>query len=96
MQGTTYVAESESSYLTFYRLQRDRNGRFADSDLARILYESTETPAQSSGQGISPCLRVMQIKTIDWARSFKACTLNEYRKFLGLKRMCSYSRSFWN
>ncbi|KJA24877.1 hypothetical protein HYPSUDRAFT_38235 [Hypholoma sublateritium FD-334 SS-4] len=71
-------------------LQRGRNGRFADNDLARILYESTETPAQSSGQGISPCWRVMQIKTIDWARSFKACTLNEYRNFLGLKPLANF------
>ncbi|KDR69941.1 hypothetical protein GALMADRAFT_282379 [Galerina marginata CBS 339.88] len=71
-------------------LQRGEGSRFRDSDLAQILYDATECPARGAGQGIPSCQRVMQIKVIERARSSKAGSLNDYRRFLGLKALQSF------
>lgn len=77
------------------RLQRGRDGRFLDSDLAKILYDATECSAGSTDRGMPSCQRITQIQTIERARSEGMCSLNDYRRFLGLKRMYFILMSVW-
>ena len=67
-------------------LQRDSNGKFSDDDLARILYKATKDPAGAFGGRRTPgVMRLVEIMGIKQARTWAVCTMNEFRKFLGLK-----------
>jgi hypothetical protein len=80
---------------TFDGLERDADGRFKDSDLANILHNSTEARAGAfRARGIPAALRVIEIMGIEQARSWGACSLNEFRKFLGLKQYSTFEE--WN
>ena len=69
-------------------LTRGHDGKFSDDDLADILQNATENPANSyGGKGTPACLRVVEIMGIQQARQWGVCTMNEFRKYLGLKRM---------
>lgn len=68
-------------------LKRQRDGKFRDEDLARVMKEATTNVAGAFGaQGVPPVLRVVEIMAIEEARSWGVCSLNEFRKFMGLKR----------
>jgi len=80
---------------TFNGLERDANGRFKDADLANILHNSTEARAGAfRARGIPEALRVIEIMGIQQARSWGTCSLNEFRKFLGLKQYSTFEE--WN
>ena len=52
------------------------------------MQNATEHPANTfGGQGTPACLRVIEIMGIQQARQWGVCTMNEFRKYLGLKRM---------
>ena len=69
-------------------LVRGPDGKFSDDDLANVLQTATENPANSyGGQGTPACLKVIEIMGIEQARKWGVCTMNEFRKYLGLKRM---------
>ena len=69
-------------------LIRGPDGKYSDDDLANILQNATENPANSyGGKGTPACLRVIEIMGIQQARQWGVCTMNEFRQFLGLKRM---------
>lgn len=69
------------------RIRRDDEGRCDDSDIARILHSATESVANAPrGRGVDPCMRVTELMMIEKAREQKACSLNDYRRYLGLKR----------
>ena len=71
------------------RLKRQKDGRFSDAALARVMKEATTNVAGSFGaSGVPPVLRVVEILAIQEARSWGVCSLNEFRKFIGLKRAC--------
>lgn len=78
---------------TFNGLQRDpQTGRFDDDALANILQNATETAAQSfRARGTPDVMRVVEMLAIEQSRSWGVCTLNEFRKFLGLKGRCFVS-----
>ncbi|KAF7343790.1 Heme peroxidase [Mycena sanguinolenta] len=77
---------------TFGNLTRGADGRFADSDLARILQDATEAPAGAfRARGVPAVLRVMEILGITQARQWGVCTMNEFRAFLGLKTFADFS-----
>ncbi|KAI0696645.1 heme peroxidase, partial [Cytidiella melzeri] len=85
----------------FGGLKRDEHGRFNNGDLAKILQNATEAPASAfKARGIPEALKVIEIMGIQQARSWGTCTLNEFRKFMGLKRdkYADGTRSFaeWN
>jgi linoleate 10R-lipoxygenase len=69
------------------RITRGADGRFRDADLARILQDATESRAGAfQARGIPEVLRIVEIMGIEQGRAWQACTLNEFRKFIGLKR----------
>jgi len=80
---------------TFGGLTRDSNGRFKDSDLASIIQNATEAPACAfKARGIPDALRVVELLGIEQARSWGASSLNEFRKFMGLKPYTTFAE--WN
>ena len=71
----------------FFSLQRGPGGSFDDADIANYLQSATESAASSfKARGIPSVLRVIEIMGIEQGRAWGACSLNEFRKFLGLKR----------
>ncbi|KAH9961421.1 heme peroxidase [Lactifluus volemus] len=71
----------------FGGIKRDESGRFNDADIARILQNATEAPASAfKACGTPEVLRVMELLGIEQGRAWGACTLNEFRKFMGLQR----------
>ncbi|KAI0313699.1 heme peroxidase [Amylostereum chailletii] len=80
---------------TFDGLKRGPDGRFADADLARILLNATEAPASAyKARGIPEALRVIEILSIEQARSWGTCSMNEFRQFIGLKPYADFKE--WN
>ncbi|KAI0060307.1 heme peroxidase [Artomyces pyxidatus] len=80
---------------TFAGLQRDANGRFSDADLARILQNATDASASAfKARGTPAALRVIEVLSISQARSWGTCSLNEFRKFMGLQPYSSFEK--WN
>lgn len=67
-------------------MKRDANGRFNDAELAEIIINATEAPAGAfRARGTPDALRVVEILGIEQSRLWGTCSLNEFRKFLGLK-----------
>lgn len=63
------------------------SGRFEDEDLVKILQDATENAAGTPGaRRISSSFRAVEIMVIERARRQGATSLNEFRKYLGLKR----------
>ena len=63
-------------FLTSNSLERDADGRFKDSDLANILYNSTEARAGAYGaRRIPEALRVIEMMGIEQARSWGTCSV---------------------
>ncbi|KAL2369279.1 prostaglandin-endoperoxide synthase 1 [Blastomyces gilchristii SLH14081] len=76
----------DPSERTFAKLERQADGRFRDEDLARIMTEATEEVAGTFGpRNVPKALRAVEILGIQQARKFGCGSLNEFRKFFGLK-----------
>ncbi|KAH8108998.1 heme peroxidase [Phellopilus nigrolimitatus] len=77
-------------------LVRDaETGAFRSADLAAILQAATEASASAfKARGIPEVLRVVEIMGIEQARRWGACTINEFRKFMGLKPYGTFEE--WN
>ncbi|KAH7890391.1 heme peroxidase [Phlebopus sp. FC_14] len=87
--------QSEVQTWTFDGLERGSDGSFSDKDLARILLDATERRAGAfRARGCPAVLRVVEILAMEQARTWGACTLNEFRKFMGLKPYASFRE--WN
>lgn len=98
--GYVYISCNLSSrrrtVLTYaISLSRTKDGRFADYDLARIMYDATTTMACAYGaRGIPAVMKPVEIMGIKQARKWGTCTMNEFRKFVGLKQYESFEE--WN
>jgi len=80
---------------TFAGLKRGPDGKFSDDDLADILHTAIENPAGAfRGRGTPPVLRLVEIMGIEQSRAWGVCTMNEFRKFLGLKQFETFED--WN
>ncbi|KAG5648767.1 hypothetical protein DXG03_000115 [Asterophora parasitica] len=80
---------------TFAGLKRGVDGRFSDDDLAEVLQTATENPAGAfRGRGTPEVLRLVEIMGIEQSRAWGVCTMNEFRKFLGLKQFETFED--WN
>lgn len=81
---------------TFSGLTRDETtNRFSDADLAKILQDSTKERAAAYGaKGIPGVMKIIEVLGIEQGRSWGTCSLNEFRKFIGLKRACLRGISF--
>ncbi|PGH01900.1 prostaglandin-endoperoxide synthase 2 [Blastomyces parvus] len=76
----------DPSKRTFAKLDRQADGRFRDEDLARIMTAATEEVAGTFGpRNVPKALRAVEILGIQQARKFGCGSLNEFRKFFGLK-----------
>jgi linoleate 10R-lipoxygenase len=70
----------------FAGLKRKADGSFEDGDLVKILVESIEDVAGCPGANNVPkALRAAEILGINQARHWNCASLNEFRKFFGLK-----------
>ncbi|KAK0204782.1 heme peroxidase [Desarmillaria ectypa] len=108
-QGTTEVTTQEFHAIvgealrppedirqwTFHGLVRGSDGRFKDEDLAKLLQDATSNRAGAfKARGIPEALRVVEVLGINQARSWGTCSLNEFRKFIGLRPYTSFLE--WN
>jgi hypothetical protein len=70
----------------FGDMKRQADGRYNDEDLVKILVEGIEDPANAFGANQVPTvMRAIEILGIQQARKWHCATLNEFRKFFGLK-----------
>ena len=80
---------------TFAGLKRQEDGSFSDDDLARVLQDATESMAGAyRARGTPEVLRIIEIMSIEQGRAWGVCTMNEFRKFLGLKPFATFED--WN
>ncbi|KAI9454114.1 heme peroxidase [Russula earlei] len=76
---------------TFGGLTRHQHGRFRDADLAKILQDATTASASAfKARGTPQVLRVIELLSIEQGRTWGTCTLNEFRKFIGLKPYANF------
>ena len=84
------MTKADAAYepLRWSSLDRDpKTGGFKSADLANILHSATEASASAfKARGIPEVLRVVEIMGIEQNRRWGVCSLNDFRKFLGLKR----------
>jgi len=87
--------EKDKSEWVFGGLKRGEDGRFNDADLARCLINATSQIASAfKARGTPPVLRVVELLGIMSSRRAGVCSLNEFRKFMGLKPYDSFGE--WN
>ncbi|KAI9509771.1 linoleate diol synthase [Russula earlei] len=87
--------EPDITHWTFGSLKRGEDGRFKDSELAAIIKNAIEHPAASFGaRGTPHIMRLHEVMGIESNRRWGVCSLNEFRKFLGLKPYSSFLE--WN
>ncbi|KAL0577572.1 hypothetical protein V5O48_004403 [Marasmius crinis-equi] len=92
---TVNSIDPDPSKREFGGMKRGPDGRFSDDDLARILQNATEDPACSFGaHGTPPSVKVVEVMGIMQARQWGVCTMNEFRKWLGLKEFRTFEE--WN
>ncbi|KAI0654091.1 linoleate diol synthase [Cubamyces menziesii] len=88
--------EPDASHWTFGGLQRDpQTDKFDDKALADILKNATDHPAGAfKARGTPHVMRLHEIMGIEQNRQWGVCSLNDFRKFLGLKTYSSFLE--WN
>lgn len=76
--------------------QRDpTTQRYPDDILATALQNATTTPAAAfKARGVPHVMRVIEILGIEQARNWGCCSLNDFRRFLGLKPYTTFEE--WN
>lgn len=80
---------------TFAGLKRGANGMFSDDDLANTLQNATEWRASAfKARGTPAAMRIIEIMSMEQARAWGTCTMNEFRKFVGLKPYKDFKE--WN
>ncbi|KII87382.1 hypothetical protein PLICRDRAFT_253826 [Plicaturopsis crispa FD-325 SS-3] len=91
IQATT----PDVSHWTFDDLTRQTDGTFKDDELANFLHNATENPAATFGaRGTPHVMRLHEIMGIEQNRRWGVCSLNDFRKFLGLKTYSTFEE--WN
>lgn len=72
-------------------IKRQADGTFSDDDLAKVLQDATENVAGAyRARGTPAALRIIEIMGMEQARRWGVCSMNEFRKFLGLKQFDSF------
>ncbi|GLB41915.1 putative animal haem peroxidase [Lyophyllum shimeji] len=80
---------------TFGGLERQADHTFKDEDLAKILQDATEHPAAAfRARGTPAIMRLHEIMGIEQNRAWGVCSMNDFRKYLGLKPFKSFLE--WN
>ncbi|EDR13977.1 linoleate diol synthase [Laccaria bicolor S238N-H82] len=87
--------QPDVTHWTFGGLQRQENGRFKDSDLADVLKNATEHSAGAfRARGTPAAMRLNEVMGIEQNRRWGVCSLNDFRKYLGLKPYATFLE--WN
>ncbi|TFK65597.1 linoleate diol synthase [Pluteus cervinus] len=93
--ATIQVMEPDVSQWTFGKIKRNPDGSFKDEDLANILQDATDHPAGAfRARGTPAIMRIHEVMGINQNRQWGVCSLNDFRKFLGLKPYASFRE--WN
>ncbi|KAF7309764.1 Heme peroxidase [Mycena indigotica] len=80
---------------TFGDIRRQEDGSFKDEDLSRILKNATDHPAAAfRARGTPASMRLHEIMGIEQNRQWGVCSLNDFRRYLGLKPYASFLE--WN
>ncbi|KIY63464.1 heme peroxidase, partial [Cylindrobasidium torrendii FP15055 ss-10] len=83
------------THWTFGGMSRTEDGSFDDAALAKVLFDATEDPAAAFGaRGTPLSMRLHEVMGIEQNRKWGVCTMNEFRKFLGLKTFETFHE--WN
>ncbi|KAJ7281406.1 linoleate diol synthase [Mycena rebaudengoi] len=83
--------QPDITHWTFGQLERQPNGTFKDEDLANILHNATEHPAAAfRARGTPASMRLHEMMGIEQNRRWGVCSLNDFRKYLGLKPYSSF------
>ncbi|KIO24638.1 hypothetical protein M407DRAFT_54938, partial [Tulasnella calospora MUT 4182] len=70
-------------------------GKYEDADLAKILQDATEHSASAfKARGTPHVMRVIEWMAIEQNRAWGTCSLNAFRKFLGLRPYKTFEE--WN
>ncbi|CAE6332823.1 unnamed protein product [Rhizoctonia solani] len=89
------IVHPEPHKRNFGGIVRGSDGRFKDSDLAKILHDATANTANRYGaRGTPDALKVIEIVGMEQARKWGVCTMNEFREAMGLERFKSFEE--WN
>ncbi|KAK0488988.1 linoleate diol synthase [Armillaria novae-zelandiae] len=87
--------DPDLTHWTFGNMTRQTDGSFKDEDLAKVLQDATDEPAAAfRARGTPPSMRLHEILGIEQNRRWGVCSLNEFRKFLGLKTYATFLE--WN
>ncbi|KAJ7442287.1 linoleate diol synthase [Mycena latifolia] len=87
--------QPDITHWTFGNLKRQADGSFKDEDLANILHNATEHPAAAfRARGTPASMRLHEIMGIEQNRRWGVCSLNDFRKYLGLKPYANFRE--WN
>ncbi|CAG8702365.1 1164_t:CDS:10, partial [Acaulospora colombiana] len=73
------MSNTDVRHWTFAGLKREADGKFKDSDLAKILMDATASPAGAFGaRGTPGIMRTVEIMTIQMARRWAYTTFQEW------------------
>ncbi|KAF7796357.1 hypothetical protein EIP86_007534 [Pleurotus ostreatoroseus] len=91
--------DPDCSHWSIGQMERQKDGKdqgkFKDEELADVLYQATTNPAHAFGaKGTPGCMRLHEIMGIMQSRKWGVCSLNDFRRFLGLKPYSSFLE--WN
>ncbi|KAL1747600.1 heme peroxidase [Schizophyllum fasciatum] len=83
------------THWTFGNMVRKEDGAFDDEQLADILHNATEQPAGAfRARGTPSVMRLHEMMGIEQNRKWGVCSMNDFRRFLGLKPYANFHE--WN
>ncbi|CCL98613.1 uncharacterized protein FIBRA_00615 [Fibroporia radiculosa] len=89
------ATEPDLESWTIGTLTRQADNTFKDEDLAAVIQDATSHPAAAfKARGTPHVMRLHEIMGIESNRQWGCCSLNNFRKFLGLKTYSSFLE--WN
>ncbi|KAH8832679.1 linoleate diol synthase [Flagelloscypha sp. PMI_526] len=90
-----HSADNDVQHWSLGAIQRGQDSKFPDAQLAEVLQNATERPAGSFGARHTPAvMRPHEVMGMEQAREWGVCTMNDFRRFLGLKPFESFLE--WN
>ncbi|GAA5908835.1 hypothetical protein JCM8208_005596 [Rhodotorula glutinis] len=77
---------------TFHGLKRTESGALRDEDIVKLVLEATDNVASAfKARAIPEVMRAIDLLGMEQARkTWRCCTMNEFREFLGLKKYSSF------
>ncbi|KZT27896.1 linoleate diol synthase [Neolentinus lepideus HHB14362 ss-1] len=89
------AVDPDCSHWTFGELIKQADGTYKDEELANFLRNATEHPGGAfRARGTPEVMRLNEVMGIMQSRAWGCCSLNDFRKFLGLKTYNSFLE--WN